>query len=433
MAFDKETKRWVPDEDLTWTRDTEAQKQALREELTAAGLDWRWQGKYAFRTNIWGDLSEGERFDVLQQYDTWYDKGGQLALNDEAWGLDIERGITYDDAKTWDTQAKFHNLTGGDVRRITVGKDIKKKTEYEDAQGNIVTEYGSKGEGGVGIAGDKTGYDWTSLTNPYKYSDKVRGTLVGQAKDAEGKHLSTTYTLREYPMDWANYTHDDLYRAAIDEVLETDYNMFMGPGADYDNAKQVRYADAEINKWVKKRYDQAREEGKDGAWAEAQVEADIELQIARGKVYNQRYAEGKNTRGFLHNQQVQIRKYKQFKKFDEETGTVSRYHPLTGELREEHTYQAPAPPVRMTITGDRTLEDVDAGRYYSPTVGFEQKITDSLADEPDPIDKPTLSIRKLGPLDDEGQGKARKPDNIKGWREQADAEGPTFVLHGGKS
>tara|TARA_R100001463_G_scaffold104504_1_gene159044 strand:+ start:44 stop:1309 length:1266 start_codon:yes stop_codon:yes gene_type:complete len=416
MAYDTGG-RWVPDEDLTWSRDTEAQQQALRLELSEAGLDWRHQGKYAFRTNIWGDLSEGERFDVLQQYDTWYDKGGQLALNDEAWGLDIERGITYDDAKTWDTQAKFHNLTGGDVRRITVGEDIEKKTEYEDAQGNTVTEYGRKGEGGVGIAGDKTGYDWISLTNPYKYSDKVRGTLVGQAKDAEGKHLSTTYTLREYPMDWADYTHDDLYRAAIDEVLETDHNMFMGPGADYDNAKQVRYADAEINKWVKKRYDQAREEGRDGAWAEAQVQADIELQILRGKAYNQRYPEGKNTRGFLHNQQVQIRKYKQFQKFDEETGTVSRYHPLTGELREEHTYQAPAPPVRMTITGDRTLEDVDAGRYYSPTVGFEQKITGSLADEPDPIDKPTLSIRRLGPLDDEGQGKARKPDNIKGWKD----------------
>jgi len=389
MAYDTGG-RWVPSEDLTWTRDTEAQKQALREELTTAGLDWRHQGKYAFRTNAWGGMTEGERFDVLQQYDTWYDKGGQLSLNDEAWGLDIERGISYDDAKTWSTQEKFHNLTGGDTRTITVGKDI------------------NQGKGGVGIAGDKTGYDWVSLTNPYKYSDKVRGTLVGESYDEEGEHVSTTYTIREFPMDWANYTHDDLYRAAIDEVLETDYNMFMGPGADYDNAKQVRYADAEINKWVKKRYDQARAEGKDGAWAEAQVQADIELQIARGKAYNKRYPEGRNTRGFLHNQQVQIRKYKKFQKFDEETGTVSRYHPVTGELREEYTYQPPAPPVRMTITGDRTLEDVDAGRYYSPTVGFEQKITDSLADEPDPIDKPTIKIRNI---------ESRKPDNIKGWKE----------------
>ena len=209
-------------------------------------------------------------------------------------------------------------------------------------------------------------------------------------------------------MDWANYCHDDLYRAAIDELLETDYDMCMGSGADFDTAKQVRAATGEIKSWADHHYNEARRLGKDGAWAEAQLQADIELQIQRGKIYNKRYPEGRNTRGFLHNQQVQIRKYKQFQKFDEETGTVSRYHPITGELREEHTYQAPAPPVRMTITGDRTLEDVDAGRYYSPTVGFEQKITDSLADEPDPIDKPTIKIRNL---------ESRKPDNIKGWKE----------------
>ena len=77
----------------------------------------------------------------------------------------------------------------------------------------------------------------------------------------------------------------------------------------------------------------------------------------------------------------------------------------------------------MTITGDRTLEDVDAGRYFSHTVGFEQKITDSLADEPDPIDKPTLSIRKLGPLDKDKQGKARKPDQIKDWSEKGSTIG----------
>tara|TARA_R100000742_G_C4275074_1_gene95338 strand:+ start:72 stop:1211 length:1140 start_codon:yes stop_codon:yes gene_type:complete len=374
MAYDT-TGRWVPSDDITWTTTTEQDKQALREQLASTGLDWRHAGKYAFRTDAWAGMSEGERFDVLQQYDTWYDKGDQLALNDEAWGLDIERGITYDTAKTWSTQERFHNLTGGDTITHTSDKS------------------------------------WGDLTNPYKYKDKVRGALISE------KDGVTTYQVREYPMDWANYTNDDLYRAAIDEVIETDRDMFMGPGSDYDNAKQVRYADAEINKWVTKRYDQAKELGKDGAWAEAQVEADIELQIERGKLYNKRYPEGKNTRGYEHNQQVQIRKYKEFAKFDEETGTSSKYHPITGELREEYTYQPPAPPVRMTVTGDRTLEDVDAGRYFSPTLGHEQKITDSIADEPAPIDKPTISIRKLGPLDSEGHGKARKPDSIKGWKE----------------
>ena len=378
MAYDNKG-RWVPSEDINWTRDTEEQKQALRMELTRSGLDWRHQGKYAFRTDIWGGtdtmqgLTEDQRFDVLEQYDTWYDKGGQLALNDERWGLDIERGITYDQASTWSTQEKFHNLTGGDVVTKTSDKSF----------------------------GD--------LINPYKYSDKVRGATLVSEKDGV-----TTYQVREYPMDWANYTHDELYRAAIDEVLEEDYDMFMGPGADYDNAKQVRAASKEIQSWVDKHYTKAHELGKDGAWAEEQWQADKALQIARGRLYNERYPEGRNTRGFQHNQQVMIRKYKPFQKFDEETGTMSRYHPITGELRSEVTYQAPPPPTRMTITGNKTEEDVDAGHYYSPTFGYEQQITDSMMSEPADIAKPNISIRKLT---------SRKPDNISGWQETGKTKG----------
>ena len=366
MAYDNKG-RWVPSEDLTWSTSTEQEKQDLRMDLTKAGLDWRHQGKYAFRTDVWGGMTEGERFDVLQQYDTWYDKGGQLALNDEEWGLDIERGITYDDASTWSTQEKFHNLTGGDVVTKTSDKSF----------------------------GD--------LINPYKYKDKVRGATLVSEKDGV-----TTYQVREYPLDWANYTHDDLYRAAIDEVLEEDYDMFMGSGADYDNAKQVRAASKEIQGWVNEHYKKAHEEGKDGAWAEAEWEADKAKQIAQGKVYNARYPEGKNTRGFQHNQQVMIRKYKPFQKFDEETGTMSRYHPITGELKSEVTYQTPPLPTRMTITGNKSEENVDAGQYYSPTFGYEQKITDSMMDEPDPVAKPNISIRGLT---------SRKPDNISGWQE----------------
>ena len=374
MAYDNKG-RWVPSEDLTWSTSTEQEKQDLRMDLTKAGLDWRHQGKYAFRTDVWGGMTEGERFDVLQQYDTWYDKGGQLALNDEEWGLDIERGITYDDAKTWSTQEKFHNLTGGDVVTKTSDKSF----------------------------GD--------LINPYKYKDKVRGATLVSEKDGV-----TTYQVREYPLDWANYTHDDLYRAAIDEVLEEDYDMFMGSGADYDNAKQVRAASKEIQGWVNKHYKKAHEEGKDGAWAEAEWEADKAKQIAQGKVYNARYPEGKNTRGFQHNQQVMIRKYKPFQKFDEETGTMSRYHPITGELRSEVTYQAPPPPTRMTITGNKTEENVDAGHYYSPTFGYEEQITDSMMSEPPDVAKPNISIRGLT---------SRKPDNISGWQETGKTKGAT--------
>ena len=380
MAYDNKG-RWVPSEDINWTRDTEDQRQALRMELTRSGLDWRHQGKYAFRTDIWGGtdtmrgLTEEQRFEVLQQYDTWYDRGGQLALNDERWGLDIERGITYDQASTWSTQEKFHNLTGGDVVTKTSDKSF----------------------------GD--------LINPYKYKDKVRGATLVSEKDGV-----TTYQVREYPLDWANYTHDELYRAAIDEVLEEDYDMFMGPGADYDNAKQVRAASKEIQSWVDKHYTKAHELGKDGAWAEEQWQADKALQIARGRLYNERYPEGKNTRGFQHNQQVMIRKYKPFQKFDEETGTMSRYHPITGELRSEVTYQAPPPPTRMTITGNKTEENVDAGHYYSPTFGYEEQITDSMMSEPPDVAKPNISIRGLTP---------RKPDNISGWQETGKTKGAT--------
>ena len=374
MAYDNKG-RWVPSEDLTWSTSTEQEKADLRMDLTKAGLDWRHQGKYAFRTDVWGGMTESERFGVLEQYDTWYDKGGQLALNDEEWGLDIERGITYDDASTWSTQEKFHNLTGGDVVTKTSDKSF----------------------------GD--------LINPYKYKDKVRGATLVSEKDGV-----TTYQVREYPLDWANYTHDDLYRSAIDEVLEEDYDMFMGSGADYDNAKQVRAASKEIQGWVNKHYKKAHEEGKDGAWAEAEWEADKAKQIAQGKVYNARYPEGKNTRGFQHNQQVMIRKYKPFQKFDEETGTMSRYHPITGELRSEVTYQAPPPPTRMTITGNKTEENVDAGHYYSPTFGYEEQITDSMMSEPPDVAKPNISIRGLT---------SRKPDNISGWQETGKTKGAT--------
>ena len=380
MAYDNKG-RWVPSEDINWTRDTEDQRQALRMELTRSGLDWRHQGKYAFRTDIWGGtdtmrgLTEEQRFEVLQQYDTWYDRGGQLALNDERWGLDIERGITYDQASTWSTQEKFHNLTGGD----------------------IVTKTSDKSFG--------------DLINPEKYRDKVRGAKFVSEKDGV-----TTYQVREYPLDWADYTHDEVYRAAIDEVLEDDYDMFMGPGADYDNAKQVRAASKEIQSWVNKHYKKAREEGRDGAWAEAEWQAYKAKQIAQGKLYNARYPEGRNTRGFQHNQQVMIRKYKPFQKFDEETGTMSRYHPITGELRSEVTYQAPPLPARMTITGNKAEEDVDAGHYYSPTFGYEQQITDSMMAEPPDIDKPNISIRGLT---------SRKPDNISHWQETGRIKGTT--------
>ena len=404
MAFDEKYGRWVPDEDIDWTQD----RQDLRMELTKSGLDWRHEGKYAFRTDAWGQMSESQRLDTLQAYDSWYDKGGQLSLDDEAWGLDIERGITYNN--TWDAQAAFHVMTGGNFKEITIGKDIRKKIVTKDRDGNVIDiKYGNVGEGRVGIPGDKHSYEWRHLTNPYKYSEKVRGTFLGELKTDDGEHISTTYQVREFPMDWKEYTNDELYRATIDELLEKDYMMFMGEGADFDNATQVRAASKEIQSWVNEAYDKARELGKDGAWAEAEWQKDKALQIARGRVHNVRYPEGKNTRGYQHNQQVQIRKYQPWNKFDPETGTRTKLNPLTGEIRDTFKHKQAPEPTRMTIVGNKIDQNVDEGIFYSPTMGLQKEITDSMIGKPPDIPKPTnLTIRQVTP---------ERPANVDaGWK-----------------
>ena len=56
MAYDDKG-RWVPSEDINWDL-TPENREALRLELTATGLDWRHEGKYAFRTDAWGQMSE---------------------------------------------------------------------------------------------------------------------------------------------------------------------------------------------------------------------------------------------------------------------------------------------------------------------------------------------------------------------------------------
>ena len=294
------------------------------------------------------------------------------------------------------------------------------KREYEK-DGNTITEYSgdgknwnkkseglSKGAGAAKIAGDKEAYDWGSLTNPYKYSDKIRGTFLDEG--SEGGEVTTTYQVREYPMDWENYTHDELYRAAIDDVIEQDYDMFMGPGSDFDTARQVRSASAEIQSWAQDAYDEARRLGKDGEWAEKETEAYQEKQVRAGRVSNQRYPEGKNTRGFQHQQQVMIRKYKPFEQFNEETGTRTTHDPITGEVKATMVHTPPPAPSRMTITGNKTEENVDARHFYSPTYFMEGNVTDSLMDDPDPIEKPNITIRK---------STAKLPANIKNWKTTA--------------
>jgi len=418
MAFD-ERGRWVPDEDFNWQLTQPGDLAALRTKLTESGLDWRHGGKYAFRTNDWGELSEAQRIGVLQAYDQWYDtdKGRGINLADEDWGLDVERNVSYNMNQAWSAQNFFWQMTGGNVHEITIGKDMVKRTVIKDRHGNVLdTKYGQqKGEGRVGIADDKHSYEWRHLTNPYKYSEKVRGTFVSEVKDADGNHISTTYQVRENPMDWKHYTNDELYRATIDELLEQDYMMFMGPGSDFDNARQVRAASKEIQSWVNEHYTKAHEEGRDGASAESEYKKYEALQIARAKLNNVRYPEGKNTRGYQHNQQVQIRKYQPWNKFDPETGTRTKLNPTTGEIRDTFKHKLPFEPTRMTIVGDKLEQNTDEGIFYSPTMGLEQEITGTLLDKPDRIPAPNdLMIRKVTP---------EKPANVDAdWKLKGDTK-----------
>ena len=361
MAYD-EHGRWVPDgEAIDWQQD----RAALRLDLTERGLDWRHEGKYAFRTDAWGQMSESQRLDTLQTYDSWYDEGGQLALNDEAWGLDIERGITYNNS--WDAQTAFNQLTGGWARHV------EKKGTVDD------------------------------LINPEHKRDKIRHTIVGERTDEKGDTY-TTYIERQHPMDWKYYSTDELYRATIDELMEDPkmYNMFIGPGDDFNNAIQVREANKEIQSWVNDAYSKAVELGKDGTWAENELKGVVDLQIARGKLTNVRYPEGRKAGGAvggpLYNQQLAIRRYSPWNTFDPETGTRTKTNPITGEIRDTFKHKLVPQPTRMTIVGDKLEQNRDEGIFYSPTFGSEEQITNSLIAEPPPVPKPTnLTIRKVTP------------------------------------
>ena len=395
MAYD-EHGRWIPSEDINW----DLKGEALRVELANTGLDWRHEGKYAFRTSQWGEMSESARLGVLQVYDDWYDEGNQLALADEAWGLDIEREVTFN--STWDAQTALNQLTGG------WAKHVEKKGTVND------------------------------LLHPEHKRDKVRHTIVSERQDEKGDTY-TTYIERQWPMDWKYYSNDELYRATIDELMEDPkmYNMFIGPGDDFNNAIQVREANKEIQSWVQDVYKEAAETGKDGEWAEARLKQEIDLQVARGKLTNKRYPEGRKAGGAvggpLYNQQVRIRKYQPWNTFDLETGTRTKTNPITGEILDTFKHKLVTEPTRMTIVGNKLDQNRDEGIFYSPTLGMEQEITDSMLAKPDDIPKPNLSIRNIQVWDnEEGAYKNPRPSNIPAnWKAKGDTK--EVVLYGGKS
>ena len=87
----------------------------------------------------------------------------------------------------------------------------------------------------------------------------------------------------------------------------------------------------------------------------------------------------------------------------------------------------------MTIVGNKLDQNVDEGIFYSPTMGMQQEITDSMLAKPPDIPKPNLSIRNIREWDNaKGDWVNPRPSNIPAdWKMKGDTKG--FVLHGGKS
>ena len=414
--------RWVPSEDINWKRDTEAEKQALRHRLQDTGLNWWDHGRDAFRTDIWGDLNEEQKFQVLEQYDTAYDTDPNI-VHDMNWGIDLERGLSYNQStheiarrtqtirtehdkwdhvkgskdvgdikgNQWDALEAFRAMTGGDV-------------VYNRYQGEINQD--SEGYFKYDVKGGRR--DWDAHVHAGTVRERKFGTLVHERTNEDGDVTGVRWKNRDHEMDWSQYSDDPLYRAAIDELMEDHPTMFVGSGDDFTTGQQVRAASAEIQSWVKEVWDRF-EPGTDYQVIDDAVKAELELQMKRGEITNKRYPYGRNTRGFLYNQALAIKKFKPWNEFDPDSGTVTKINPVTGEIRDSYQVEPAPPPVRFTVTDNLDEVDHEKGIYYSRTKGLQKKITDSMHPKPPAIPKPTsLTIRTVTNKD----GLVKRPANI---------------------
>jgi hypothetical protein len=422
--------RWVPSEDINWKRDTEAEKQTLRLKLQGTGLNWWDHGRDAFRTDIWGDLNEEQRFQVLEQYDTAYDTDPSI-VHDMNWGLDLERGLSYNQ-DTYDIGRRAQTIKTGDDKwdHVKGSKDVGEikgnqwdalevfnamtggKVVYNLYQGKFDMPDPKTGE----VKGfyhdvkfnNKSEYHWDAHTHADKVRERKFGTLVQEHTNEDGDVTGVTWKNRDNAMDWSQYSEDPLYRAAIDELMEDHPTMFVGPGDDFTTAKQVRAASKEIQSWVQEVWDRFPP-GSEFEDINKAVKAELDLQIKRGAITNKRYPYGDETRGFQYNQAVAIKKYKPWNEFDPDSGTVTKINPITGEIRDTYQVEAAPPPVRFTVTDNKLDVDHEKGIYYSGTKGLQQKITDSMHPKPPAIPKPTsLTIRTVT----NNEGLVKRPANI---------------------
>tara|TARA_R100000781_G_scaffold55484_1_gene36110 strand:+ start:69 stop:1289 length:1221 start_codon:yes stop_codon:yes gene_type:complete len=404
MAYDNYG-RWIPSEDINWTTSTTDVIQQLQD----SGIDWGDEGANVFQTDAWGDMDETSRLDVLQHYDTWYDAGEaanaadptstqakewKINLVDSQWGLDLERSLSYN--SNWTAQEAFNALTGGGFTIQT-----SDKTQYE-------VEHGQH----------KTG--WAE--------DNVRHHFISSEYNTGTGQWETKWIEREHKMDWKNYSTDDLYRATIDEMMEADPDSFLSSGWDFQNAKQVRVATSIIQGWKDDIQKEADDNGYDNDWVQNKIASTFSEQIASGKITNERLptnGKEKSTDDFgtavsgpEANQQRRLKYHgwKTWHKFDPVTGTSTKFDPRSGDIKDTFTHAPPAAPTRMTVTGDKTLANIDEGIYFSNTIDSEQNITDSLQQKPDDPLPPTLTIRKVN---------VKKPANIDAsWKMKGNLKGP---------
>lgn len=140
MGYDKYG-RWAPDESIDWRRDTEEQKANLRKQIESSGLLWKdaghhvadhGLGKAADHPSAWTKLSEEQRFQVLQEYDNWYDSNKATADENDSWGIDLDRGITYNDKNSWDAKKMFQDLVGVKADG-SIGEDNIDYASYNDS------------------------------------------------------------------------------------------------------------------------------------------------------------------------------------------------------------------------------------------------------------------------------------------------------------
>tara|TARA_R100001463_G_scaffold14050_4_gene37244 strand:- start:62 stop:1129 length:1068 start_codon:yes stop_codon:yes gene_type:complete len=228
MGYDK-FMRWTPDEDINW----ESNETAIQD-LEAAGLDWSDGGVHSYRSSrgigdgsgAWGQMSESERLDVIREYDNYWDGLSTTAKaelgDDSSWGMDLYRGVTYDDDGVWNAKNMFHDLVG---------------LKTDNSPGNQI-DYNSYNDSHLwrGITDDiienpKHQWEGKSLfefqKDPY--------TNAGQIRAGNG-------VIRDWKIDKGSYTE-------FQEHLETQVTEGALPDWKPYNKQYQRNQDARISRW----------------------------------------------------------------------------------------------------------------------------------------------------------------------------------------